>query len=81
MEIGIFEELKSLAMIGRSKIYKLKPLERFTSLPKKTDQTQDVKREKQGEEVKKKTENELTTERKLTGKGKFKENKSLNKGR
>lgn len=35
VEIGIYEELKSLSMVGKCKIYKLKPLEKFSILPKK----------------------------------------------
>lgn len=78
LEIGIYDELKSLAMIGKSKIYKLKPLEKFTALPKKAD-TQETKRERQGEE--RKVEGELATERKFTGKSRLKERKPLAKPR
>lgn len=35
VDIGIYEELKSLSMVGKCKIYKLKPLEKFSILPKK----------------------------------------------
>lgn len=73
VEIGIFDELKSLTMIGKSKMYKLKPVEKFTTLPKKVDTTQEVKREK--------GEGELATQRRLTAKSKLKEKKPLAKAR
>lgn len=65
-------------MIGKSKVYKLKPLEKFTAQPKKAD-TQETKRERQAEE--RKAEDELATERKLTGKSRLKERKPMGKAR
>lgn len=74
VEIGIYDELKSLAMIGKSKIYKLKPLQKYTVLPRKTD----TKKEKQAEENEER-KGELS--RRPTAKSKLKERKPLAKAR
>jgi hypothetical protein len=77
LEIGIHDELKSLAMIGKSKVYKLKPVEKFTAHAKKVGTTQEARRDRPGEE--KKGEGELGPERRPSGKSKVKGRKALAK--